>query len=173
MFRRLPINLTKETLLDILRKRNISPVWMEELIQIDNFKYTLCKVSFLDDAFELCSRFQINSPLKEVKVNLHPKSCKAWKRDHEEFLTWTHYCYIIYIKKACIISLIFGTHSNTSTATTQRHSILAKYFISQEEWYLFKFYFYLSIYHSVFAATTASSFNLLYSACFSASFFCS
>lgn len=57
---------------------------MEDLIQIDNFKYTLCKVDFLDDAFELCSRFQINSPLKEVKVNLHPKSSKTWKkRDHE------------------------------------------------------------------------------------------
>lgn len=57
---------------------------MEDLIQIENYKYTLCKVSYLEDVFEMCSKFQINSPLKDVKVNLHPKSCKAWK-GHEDF----------------------------------------------------------------------------------------
>lgn len=36
--------------------------------------------------------------MKEAKVNLHPKSCKAWKRDHDEFLTWTYLYFIIYIK---------------------------------------------------------------------------
>lgn len=87
MFRKLPANLTKDTLLDMLRKRSVPPIWMEELVQIDNYKYTLCRVSYLDDAFELCSRFQINSPFKEVKVNLHPKSTKTWKGSQQEFLT--------------------------------------------------------------------------------------
>lgn len=52
---------------------------MEELIQIDNFKYTLCKVNYVNDVFELCTNFQINPPIKDVKVNLHPKSSKTWK----------------------------------------------------------------------------------------------
>lgn len=84
LFRKLPSSITKEVFLDILRKKNISPVWMEDLIEIENYKYTLCKVSYLEDVFEMCSKFQINSPLKDVKVNLHPKSCKAWK-GHEDF----------------------------------------------------------------------------------------
>lgn len=54
---------------------------MEELIEIENFKYTLCKIADLDEAFAFCSLFQLAPPFKETKVNLHPKSAKIWKQD--------------------------------------------------------------------------------------------
>lgn len=86
IFRRLPTNLTKDVLLEFLRKRGLSPVWMEELIQIEHYKYTLCKVSNLDEVFEFCALFQVNSPIKGATVNLHPKSSKIWKRQQDEYL---------------------------------------------------------------------------------------
>jgi hypothetical protein len=51
IFRKLPIGETKDSFLDVLKRNNLFPVWMEDLITIENYKYTLCKVSYLDDAF--------------------------------------------------------------------------------------------------------------------------
>jgi hypothetical protein len=82
MIRKLPLSFTKDSFLDFLRRNNLLPIWMEDLIAIENFKYTLCKVSYLEDAFDFCSCFQTNPVIKDIKVNLHPKSSKVWKRDH-------------------------------------------------------------------------------------------
>jgi hypothetical protein len=79
---------------------------MEDLIQIDNFKYTLCKVNYLNDVFDLCAKFQINSPLKDVKVNLHPKSCKVWKPLEDFWLALM--LYILYQNGVAI------SHNNTT-----------------------------------------------------------
>lgn len=51
---------------------------MEELIEIEGFKYTTCKVGFLDEAFQVIGAFQAKN-IKEAKVNYHPKSAKKWK----------------------------------------------------------------------------------------------
>jgi hypothetical protein len=51
LFRKLPLAETKESFLDLLSRNKLFPVWMEDLITIEAFKYTLCKVSYLDDAF--------------------------------------------------------------------------------------------------------------------------
>ena len=47
MFRNLPTILNKQSFVEILKKRKLNPIWMEELIQIENQKYTLCKVQYL------------------------------------------------------------------------------------------------------------------------------
>jgi hypothetical protein len=51
---------------------------MEELIEIEGFKYTICKVTYLEDAFHMITCFQ-SKKIKEAKVNYHPKSAKKWK----------------------------------------------------------------------------------------------
>lgn len=57
---------------------------MEELIEIEGFKYTICKVSYLDEAFQVVGAFQAKS-IKEAKVNYHPKSAKKWKINEAQF----------------------------------------------------------------------------------------
>lgn len=49
------MSMTKEGLLNILKKT--PPIWMEDLIEICGFKYTICKVPFLDDAFSMVASF--------------------------------------------------------------------------------------------------------------------
>ena len=68
--------MTKENLLAVFKKT--PPVWMEDLIEICGFKYTICKVSYLDDAFNLVTDFNAKN-IKEAKINYHPKSAKTWK----------------------------------------------------------------------------------------------
>ena len=76
VFRRLPVSMTKESFLSIFKK--VTPTWMEDLIEISGFKYTICKVGYLDDAFSLVTAFNAKN-VKEAKVNYHPKSAKTWK----------------------------------------------------------------------------------------------
>lgn len=76
IFRKLPLSMTKEALLAIFKK--ITPTWMEDLIEICGFKYTMCKVSFLDEAFNIVTAFNSRN-IKEAKINYHPKSAKTWK----------------------------------------------------------------------------------------------
>lgn len=54
--------------------------WMEELVEICGAKYTVCKVSYLDEALSLCSIFNAKR-IKDAKVNIHPKSSKNWKAE--------------------------------------------------------------------------------------------
>jgi hypothetical protein len=55
VFRKLPANTTKESFLAIFKKT--PPVWMEDLIEICGFKYTICKVNYLDEAFSIVTAF--------------------------------------------------------------------------------------------------------------------
>jgi len=48
------------------------------LIEISGAKYTVAKVSYLEDALALCSVFNAKK-IRDAKVNLHPKSSKNWK----------------------------------------------------------------------------------------------
>lgn len=74
--------MTKDSLLAIFKKSQ--PVWMEELIEICGFKYTICKVAYLDDAFNITSAFNAKG-IKEAKVNYHPRSAKLWKVSEEAY----------------------------------------------------------------------------------------
>lgn len=47
--------MTKEALLALLKTK---PAWMEEPIEIGGFKYTICKVPYLEDAFQIITAFQ-------------------------------------------------------------------------------------------------------------------
>lgn len=75
--------MTKESLLALFKKS--SPTWMEDLIEICGFKYTMCKVSYLDDAFSIVTTFNARN-IKEAKVNYHPKSAKIWKTTEQTSL---------------------------------------------------------------------------------------
>lgn len=81
VFRRLPANMTKETLLGIFKSK---PSWMEELIEIGGFKYTICKVAYLEEAFQMITTFQ-SKGIKEAKINYHPKSAKKWKLSEQAY----------------------------------------------------------------------------------------
>ena len=70
------MSMTKDGLLNLLKKT--PPIWMEDLIEICGFKYTICKVPFLDDAFSMVANFNAKG-VKEAKVNYHPRSAKKWK----------------------------------------------------------------------------------------------
>ena len=74
--------MTKESLLAIFKKSQ--PTWMEDLIEICGFKYTTCKVAYLDDAFNIVTAFNAKG-IKEAKVNYHPKSAKIWKVSEETY----------------------------------------------------------------------------------------
>jgi hypothetical protein len=81
VFRRLPVSMTKEGLLALLKTK---PAWMEEPIEIGGFKYTICKVPYLEDAFQIITVFQ-SKAIKEAKVNYHPKSAKKWKLSEQAY----------------------------------------------------------------------------------------
>lgn len=81
MFRRLPLSMTKESLLALFKSK---PAWMEELIEIGGFKYTICKVPYLEEAFQIITSFQAKG-VKEAKVNYHPKSAKKWKLSEQAY----------------------------------------------------------------------------------------
>lgn len=49
-------------------------------MEIAGAKYTIGKVSYLDEALQLCSVFNAKK-LRDAKVNLHPKSSKNWKAE--------------------------------------------------------------------------------------------
>ena len=57
---------------------------MEDLIEICGFKYTICKVNYLDDAFNLVTNFTAKN-IKEAKINYHPKSAKTWKVSEDKY----------------------------------------------------------------------------------------
>jgi hypothetical protein len=76
VFRKLPLSMTKESFLGIFKK--VVPSWMEEFVEIGGFKYTICKVPYMDEAFQIVAAFQAKG-IKEAKVNYHPKSSKAWR----------------------------------------------------------------------------------------------
>ena len=49
------MSMSKESFLNIFKKN--PPIWAEDLIEICGFKYTICKVNYLDDAFNIVSTF--------------------------------------------------------------------------------------------------------------------
>lgn len=63
----------------------MEPAWLEDLIEIGNFKYTICKVNYLEDAFNIVTSFNFKN-IKEAKVNYHPKSAKKWKASEVDYL---------------------------------------------------------------------------------------
>lgn len=75
--------MTKQNLLIIFKK--IEPTWLEDLIEIGNFKYTICKVNYLEQAFDIVAAFNLKS-IKEAKVNYHPKSAKKWKASEVNYM---------------------------------------------------------------------------------------
>jgi hypothetical protein len=54
------------------------PLWIEEPIEIGNYKYALGKVQYLDEALQVCGVFN-SRKIKDARVNIHPKSSKNWK----------------------------------------------------------------------------------------------
>ena len=48
------------------------------MVEIGGFKYTICKVNYLEDAFHIITTFRAKG-IKETKVNCHPKSAKKWR----------------------------------------------------------------------------------------------
>ena len=71
-------------LLSILKQTGANITWIEDLCHIGDFKYTVGKVKYLDDAFLIAEYFQLINPIKEMKVNLHLKSAKIWKQKEED-----------------------------------------------------------------------------------------
>lgn len=57
LFRRLPLNMTKDHLLTIVSSPDAHIRWMEDLIEIAGYKYGICRVNYLDEALALCSIF--------------------------------------------------------------------------------------------------------------------
>jgi len=47
-------------------------------VEINDLRYTLVGVLFIDDAFRMCEHFRTH-PL-QCKVNLHPSSCKIYRQ---------------------------------------------------------------------------------------------
>ena len=79
VLRKLPKEMTKDMFITVLKKNKVVPLWVEEPVEIEGYKYTICTMSCLEEALNFCSVFQVNSPMRKVKVNLHPKSKKIWK----------------------------------------------------------------------------------------------
>lgn len=76
VFRKLPLNMTKEMFLGLFKR--VQPTWMEELSEIAGYRYTICKVPYMEDAFQMVAAFQAKA-IKDAKVNYHPRSAKIWR----------------------------------------------------------------------------------------------
>lgn len=56
--------------------------WVEEPVEIREFRYALVGLPFIDDAFRICEHFRTSS--LHWKVNLHPSSCKIYRQQTQQ-----------------------------------------------------------------------------------------
>lgn len=64
VLRKLTLNITKQNLTNILKKADIKITWVEDIVEIGDWRYALIGVETLEDVFKTAEYFKNNTVYK-------------------------------------------------------------------------------------------------------------
>ena len=85
----MPTKIKKEELIQVCQPR-VTLTFVEEPVEIDNYKYALVGVDDLNKAEDLCRYFKEigkEKKLDNLKATIHPLSSKSWNKKNQNSYT--------------------------------------------------------------------------------------